>query len=163
MAVEPLVVFRRVAPSPGLLWKIHQHAQQLSRFYPRITHCNVAVDRPENHSRSGNPCRVRVVLSVPGSTIVVTREAVAGPSSRRSSGDAAAEPHGAAEAVRQAFEIARRRLQDFARRQRGAVKRHSDAEPSSPPRRLDATDRSVRLQPDRRQVRLKADTPAAVR
>ena len=163
MAVEPLVVFRRVAPSPGLLWKIHQHAHQLSRFHPRITYCDVAVDRPEHPHRSGNPCRVRVVLSVPGGTIVVTREAVAGPSSRRSTGDTAAEPRGAAEAVRQAFEIARRRLQDFARRQRGAVQRHPDAAPSNPPRRLDATDRSVRLQPDRRQVRLKADTPAAVR
>ena len=73
--------------------------------------CRVLVERVGRRRESGNPIHVALDLTVPAGEIVVSREATM---------------H-ARVAIRDAFESARRRLQDFARRQRGDVKRHEPA------------------------------------
>lgn len=91
---------------------IHEHAERLERFFDRVTACRVTVDIPQRH-KSGAPVHydVRVDITVPGDEIVVTRQ---------SSGTLQ-------EAIQSAFDAAGRQLQEFARRRRGAVKRHAQA------------------------------------
>jgi len=87
---------------------IRKHAAKLTQFYDRLTACDVRVDVPQRR-RIGEPIcyNVRLALAVPRDEIVVTRQ-------RR------AILH---EAIQSAFEAATRRLQDYAVRQRSAVKR----------------------------------------
>lgn len=93
---------------------IRRHAAKLETFCDRITGCRVTVNVPQEFS-AGNPERydVRLDITVPGEEIVVTRQ-----------GDPEVET-----AIQDAFEAAGRRLQDYARRQRGEVQRDA-AEPS---------------------------------
>lgn len=85
-------------------------AEKLERYYDRITSCHVTVTQPKRH-RNGNPYDVHLRLAVPGRDIVVSR------SSPEHRADEKAKL-----AVHEAFDEARRQLQDHAQRQRGDVK-----------------------------------------
>lgn len=87
---------------------IRERAESLEKFYPRLIRCHVTIEGPGNHHRTGGPYDVRVDLSVPGKEIVVTRQ----------TGD------DVIVVVRDAFDAARRQLQDFAQLQRRDVKNH---------------------------------------
>jgi ribosome-associated translation inhibitor RaiA len=130
------IVFRNLAPSAQLEAEIRERAARLETYYEGILECRVLVELPHRHHRRGNHFQVRIDLKVPGDDLVATR----GPNPQRSIADIEADDRGmkvskAAEveqvhkdaylAVREAFEVARRRLQDFARRERGAVKTHA--------------------------------------
>lgn len=71
------------------------------------------VEAPHSHHRKGNLYHIRVDIGVPGGEIVANRDPAA---------------NGAHEdvyvAIRDAFDAAKRQLQDYARRQRGDVKTH---------------------------------------
>lgn len=90
---------------------VREHASRLDRFYDRITGCRVLVEVPQRH-RIGTPIayRVRIDLTVPGGEIVVKRQ----PRDELLT------------AIQDAFDAAGRRLQDYARRQRGDVKRRAE-------------------------------------
>lgn len=88
---------------------IHERADWLQRFYPSLIGCSVVVEGPGPHHRQGTPVRVQLDLRVPGGEpLLVTRQARADIETT----------------LREAFDAGRRRLEDFARRQRGDVKRH---------------------------------------
>ena len=87
---------------------VQKKVDWLKRYYPRILSCRVAIDAPVRHHRDGGPYQVRIDLKVPGSDLAVTNQA----------------EEEFAVAVREAFDAARRRLADYARRQRGATKVH---------------------------------------
>jgi cold shock CspA family protein len=70
--------------------------------------CRVVVEAPVRHHRKGGPYKVRIDLTVPGDELVINRQA----------------DEDLYVAIRDAFHAARRRLEDYARRQRGAVKVH---------------------------------------
>jgi ribosome-associated translation inhibitor RaiA len=91
---------------------IQEYAERLERFYDRVTGCRVTVDVPQRH-QSGAPVHyvVRVDVTVPGDEIVVTRQSSST----------------VQEAIQSAFDAAGRQVQDYARRRRGAVKRHAQA------------------------------------
>lgn len=90
--------------------EIRAKAADLETYYDGILNCRVVVEGPVRHHRTG-PFTVRVDLSVPGAELVVD--------------------HHAHEdfyvALRDAFDAARRRLEDYTRRQRGTVKVHEEA------------------------------------
>ena len=90
---------------------IRERSEHLERYYPRLIRCHVSLDGPSGHRRSGGPFDVRIDLRVPGKEIVVTHQ---------QSDDLPA-------AVRDAFDAARRQLQDYASRQRGETKNHEEA------------------------------------
>lgn len=92
-------------------WK---HAAALERFCDRITSCRVVVARPQHRGRKGDLYSVRIDLAVPGEEIIVNREGRF---------DHAHED--VLVAMRDAFHAARRQLEDYTRRVRGDVKRHS--------------------------------------
>ncbi|MEW6296656.1 MAG: HPF/RaiA family ribosome-associated protein [Thermodesulfobacteriota bacterium] len=87
---------------------IRERAAKLETFYDGIIGCRVAVEAPITHHRKGGPFNVRIDLTVPGAELVVNRQA----------------EEDLPVAIREAFDAMRRRVEDYARRQRGAVKAH---------------------------------------
>jgi ribosome-associated translation inhibitor RaiA len=88
---------------------IRQYGDKLDRYYDRITSVRVMVEVPNRQMDEPIDYHVRFDITVPGGEVVAAREAH--PELRT--------------AVVRAFEAARRRLQDYARRQRGDVKAHT--------------------------------------
>jgi cold shock CspA family protein len=113
---------------------IQQEASKLSEFYDRIIHCRVVVEVPHRHQRWGSRFHVRIDLTVPGGELVVKREPSLH-SSIQHTLDARMEKHlevrvphsELRQAIDDAFRAMGRRLQDYARRQRGDVKTHEPA------------------------------------
>jgi cold shock CspA family protein/ribosome-associated translation inhibitor RaiA len=125
------ITYRNLAPSDELEALIRERVAKLDRYHDRLTACRVLVEVPHRHRQEGTHFHVRIDLTAPGGEIVVSHE----PSLHRSLQDIETEQVAKAAdvepmrqyalvAVREAFDIARRRLQDYARRQRGAVKTH---------------------------------------
>lgn len=114
------IAFRNMDPSDAVEAKIRARAGSLERFAAGITSCRVAVEKQDRHRHQGNLFRVRVDLTVPG------RELVAG--GKRDADPAHADVY---VAIRDAFDAARRQLEDYARRRRGDVK-----VPARPARRV---------------------------
>jgi cold shock CspA family protein/ribosome-associated translation inhibitor RaiA len=103
-------------PSPAVEAQIHAKVKTLERFFGRIIGCEVVIEQLSQHSRKGNPFGVRLELSVPaGPPIVVSQ-----PHHDRPDHD------DAYIAIRDAFNAAKRQLQDRARKIRGEVKRHAE-------------------------------------
>lgn len=102
------VTLRDISPSAAVEDYIRERAAKLDAFYEKIMSCRVVVEAPVRHHRKGGPYKVRIDLTVPGDELVVNRQ---------SDDDLYV-------AIRDAFDAARRRLEDYARRQRGSVKAH---------------------------------------
>lgn len=90
---------------------IREKASKLSRYYDPIVRCRVTVDAPHRHQRKGQLYDVRIDLTVPDMELVVK-------------GAPNEDLH---IAIRDAFDAARRRLENFAQRQRGEIKAHEPA------------------------------------
>jgi len=88
--------------------EIRRRAAQLDKYYDRITSCRVALDAPAAHHHRGGPYTLRIELRVPGTVLVVDRM----------------QEEQLKHAIQGGFDAARRRLEDYARRQRGAEKFH---------------------------------------
>ena len=115
--MEPLqIAFRDVASSPAVEARIREQAAELAQFHDRITRCRVVVERPHRRQRQGDLYAVRIELAIPGHEIVVGRE----PTAHQTHEDVYV-------AIRDAFDAARRQLQDHARRDRQETKRHDPA------------------------------------
>lgn len=102
------ITFRDVPHSDALESDIRDKVSKLETFYPHMTGCHVVVEMPHKHNHQGREFVVRLDIKVPGGELVVNHEHNAD----------------AHVAVRDAFDAAKRKLQDYARRQRGEVKRH---------------------------------------
>jgi cold shock CspA family protein len=126
-----MVTFRNVR-SPELAEKwVRDEISKLTMFYPRIMACRVVVESPHHHHRLGSQFHIRIDLTVPGGEIVIKHQ----PSLRarvRQTGETQFAKHlelrtahkDLRQAIDDAFKAAGRRLQDYARRQRGSVKSH---------------------------------------
>lgn len=148
MLLPPQVTFRNMAPSESLDRLIRTEAAKLEKYYDRISGCRVLIEQPHRHQRAGKRLHVRIDLTLPGEELVISH----GPTDlhatlqdldeerRRKSADIDAVEQHAEVAVRAAFDLARRRVQDFARRQRGAVKTHEQPEHGRIVRRPDGAD-----------------------
>lgn len=107
---SPLQITTRDIPhSEALDDHIRQKVAKLETFYPHITGCRVVVEIPHKHKHQGRMFNVRIDMTVPGSELVVNREA---------DGDVYV-------ALRDAFDAAKRQLEDYGRRQRGDTKAHA--------------------------------------
>jgi ribosome-associated translation inhibitor RaiA len=102
------ITYQHMKPSNAIDAMIRVKLSKLQRFYDRIVNCRVVVSAPTKPSRMGMDYQVRIDLTVPGGELVVNRM----PS-------VMAEPRHLGIALRDAFDAARRQLEDFARRQRG--------------------------------------------
>lgn len=93
---------------------IREKAEKLDKFYDRIMRCRVVVDVPHRHKHEGILYDVHIYMTVPGSELIVKREP----------------GEDLTVAIRDAFDAARRKLEDFVRRQRGDVKHHEEIPPA---------------------------------
>ena len=89
--------------------KIHA----LERYYSNIIHCNVILEALHHHHKKGNIYNVKIELHVPEKEIVV--------SSMRNDKHAHEDIY---IAIRDAFNSATRRLEDYVRVRRGDIKSH---------------------------------------
>src|SRR5688572_24598282 len=118
MQVPLNVTFRNVLKDAAIENLIRDQAAKLERVCDHIVSCRLAVEKPQEHQKSGNAFRVRIDVTVPPEhELVVTREA--------SEGDLHAQ---LATVIRDAFGAMRRRLKKLVEKQRGDVKRHPEQE-----------------------------------
>jgi len=113
------VSFRHMEHSDAIEAIVRERADRLDEFASHIMSCRVVVEPSGKHHLHGNTYEVRIDLTLPGGEIAVTRE----PSQHTESKDIAV-------AIRDAFDSARRQLEDYVRRQRGSVKAHETAPPA---------------------------------
>jgi cold shock CspA family protein/ribosome-associated translation inhibitor RaiA len=107
------VTFRNLEHSDALEALVREKAARLDTFADQIMGCRVVIELAGKHHEHGNFYEVRIDLTVPDEEIAVTRE----PGEYREYRDLQV-------ALRDAFDAARRRLEDNVRRRRGLVKAH---------------------------------------
>lgn len=133
------VTFRNMQPSPAVATRVRREAAKLARYYSPIISCRVLIEAPHRHHRRGVRYHLRVEIGVPGNDIIVVHE----PPSRHvlrnhdairpvKRDEISARHQDIYVAIRDAFDIARRRLEDHARVRRGAVKVHLPADAPLP-------------------------------
>ncbi len=110
MLLPPEIRTRNVSLDDTEEKDIERRVAQLDRYYDRIMSCRVALDAPVGHHQRGGPYNLKIEIRVPGSVLVVDR-------TREEDLKAA---------IQAGFDAARRRLEDYARRQRGAEKTHDE-------------------------------------
>ena len=112
MRVPLELTFRNVEKTPALEEYIRDQVRSLDQASDALVSCRVAVEKPQEHQRSGSPYRVRIDLRLPPRReLVVRREAGQG------------DIHDDVRTVlSDAFEAARRKLLDQMARLRGEVK-----------------------------------------
>ena len=107
------VTFRDMPVSDEIERICWKEAEKLERYHGRITGCHVLIAQPHRHHRKGNLYHVRIDVVIPGGELVVDRAPPAHKSDEQ-----------VELALREAFDSARRRLEDAVRRRRGLVKTH---------------------------------------
>lgn len=114
MQIPVKITYRNVAKNEAIERLVREKAAKLERFCDYIMGCRVAIEKPQEHQKSGSPYRVRITLTVPpGHELVARRE----PGEGSLQEDLSA-------VVRNAFAAARRQLQRLVQQQRGQVKEH---------------------------------------
>ncbi len=102
------ITARNIELTEAIEAAVRDRAQKLEQFYDRIMSCRVVVEAPHRHQHKGVMYNARIDITVPGSEVVVKRE-----------------PHeDLYVAIRDAFDAARRQLQNISQKQRGSSKSH---------------------------------------
>jgi ribosomal subunit interface protein len=109
MQIPLQISLHGIDSSDALYNAIRDKADTLERYSDRITSCRVVLELASRHKRKGREFNVRIDLKLPGREVVVTRE----------------HDEDLQIALREAFDAARRQLEDTVRVQRGDVKRHA--------------------------------------
>ena len=116
---QPLeITFRDVERTPSLEKLIYKEASKLDKAHNNVIRCRIAVEKPHEYQKTGNPFRIRLEILVPKNPeIVVTRD----PSDE--------EMHNPLEfIIKDTFKTAKRRLRKLEDRQRWDVKKHPEQE-----------------------------------
>lgn len=113
MQIPLQIRFRNLEPSTFIEDAARKRAQKLERFVDDIVSCRVTIEAPHLKQHHGNLYNVSVDVRVPGKEIVVSRS----PDDDHACEDVYV-------ALRDAFDAARRQLQDYQRERRGRVKQH---------------------------------------
>ncbi len=107
------VSFRNMDRSEAVEARVREKATKLEQYFDHITSCRVVVEAPERRHHQGNLFRIRIELGLPGKELVVSRH----PKDKHAHEDVYV-------AIRDAFDAARRQLEDYARKTSGRVKFH---------------------------------------
>jgi ribosomal subunit interface protein len=109
------ITFRHMDTSPALESRIRELASRLDKFSSHIMHCHVVVEPPSHHSRQGALYDVHINITLPDEEIAIRHAHTAD--------QAHEDPY---VALRDAFNAARRKLEDYERKRRGDVKSHTE-------------------------------------
>ncbi len=114
MPIPLEISFRGMQPSPAVETRVRGKVAQLERYYDRIESMNVIIEAASHRHHKGDLYNVRIDIAAPAKDVFV---------------DHVGRKNHAHEninvAIRDAFDAARRRLQDHAAKLAGDVKRHS--------------------------------------
>jgi ribosomal subunit interface protein len=113
MQIPLQITFRNMEPSAALETKIREKAGKLERYADQITRCHVVIEAPHQHQHQGKLFSVKIDITLPNKEILVTRH----PQQHHAHEDIYV-------ALRDAFDAARRQLEDYVRVRRGDVKTH---------------------------------------
>lgn len=108
MQIPMQITLRDVEHSEALETHIRDKVNKLDEFFAHIMSCRVTVEVPHKHHRQGKQFNVRIDIGVPGGEIVVNHD----------------HSEDVYVALRDAFDAAKRRLEDYARKIRGDTKKH---------------------------------------
>ena len=115
MQIPLQITVRDMEPSDALEARIRSKAQKLEEFFAHIVSCHVVVEMPHRHHQQGKQFNVRIDIGVPGNTIVLNRH----------------QAEDVYVALRDAFDAAKRQLQEYSRVMRGDVKTHAARRPDA--------------------------------
>lgn len=90
--------------------QIREKAEKLDTYYSDIMRCRVVVESPHRHKHKGKLYNANIYMTVPGGELVIKREP----------------NEDIYVAIRDAFDAAKRQLEDYSRKQRGDVKHHEE-------------------------------------
>jgi cold shock CspA family protein len=110
------ITFRGIPRSEAVELAIRERAQKLDRFSDLIMGCRVVMEARHRRHHQGRLYHLRIDITTAGEEIVVSRE----PALHHAHEDVYV-------SIRDAFDAARRRLEDYARRHRRDVKVHEGA------------------------------------
>ena len=108
MQIPLQITLREMAHSDALEAKIREKAGKLEEFHPRIMSCRVTVEELRRHHHQGRHFQVKVDVHVPGREVVANL----------------AHHEDVYVALRDAFDSAKRQLEEVVRLKRGDVKVH---------------------------------------
>ena len=111
MQIPLQITLHGIEPSDAVYNAIREKAEKLDHYYTHVMSCHVALELAGRHKHHGKQFSARIDIKVPGGEIAVTHQ----------------HDEDIQIALRDAFDAARRRLEDFAREQRGDVKVHAPA------------------------------------
>lgn len=115
MQIPLQITIRGFEHSEALETRIRDKAEKLDELFKHIISCRVVIEVPHKHKHQGKQFTVRIDIGVPGSEIVVNRD----------------HAEDAYVALRDAFDAAKRQLDDYARKIRGDVKMHQSSSAES--------------------------------
>jgi len=108
MKIPLRIAFQDMPHSAAVEQAVQEKAEKLEQFYPQLIGCHITVQTLGSHKHQGKQFTVRIDLKAPGKEIVVNRD----------------HDEDIYVAIRDAFDSARRQLEDYARVQRGQSKAH---------------------------------------
>ncbi len=108
MQIPLQITVRDVDHSEAVEAHIREKAKKLDEFFKHIMSCRVIVEVPHKHHRQGKHFQVRIDIGVPGGEIAVNRD----------------HNEDVYVALRDAFDAAKRQVEDYVRKMRGDVKTH---------------------------------------
>ncbi|MGB5101915.1 MAG: HPF/RaiA family ribosome-associated protein [Steroidobacteraceae bacterium] len=113
MTIPVQITFRHMESSPAVETRVRELADHLGVFSDRIQTCRVVIDSPHRHHHQGKVFAVKVQLMLPGDDVVVDME--------RPQRDGHDDVY---VVLRDAFDAAKRQLQQRMATLRGDEKRH---------------------------------------
>ena len=113
MTIPVQITFRHMETSPAVETRVRELTDHLGVFSDRIQTCRVVVDSPHRHHHQGKVFAVKVQLVLPGEDVVVDME--------RPQRDGHEDVY---VVLRDAFDAAKRQLQQRMASLRGDEKRH---------------------------------------
>lgn len=91
------ITYRDLPHTDALDTHIRDKARKLEQFFPGLIACRVVVEQSGRHQQHGNPYKIHIDVTVPGSEIVVDRK----------------ENEDVYVALRDAFDAANRQLEEY--------------------------------------------------
>ena len=113
MDIPLQITFHNIKKSEVLEKKIQERVNKLEKFFDHIISCRVVVDIPHKHKTKGNVYSIKIEIHVPNDEIVVTR-----------SNELDKVHKFPTVMIKDAFNAAKRQLEDYARIVRRDVKKH---------------------------------------
>lgn len=117
MTLPVQITFRDLPHSDAAEILIRKQCERILAVAPALTGCTVTVEPAHHHAGRRKEFRVRISLGIPGSDLVVTHD----PPNEH------AAPEDLYAAIAHAFDVARRRVDEHARRHREAPRRDDPA------------------------------------